>query len=133
MCQRDKLFIDMLNKIRIRLVDECTRAKIVGQNQKQSDTGGLVKTLRLQVGAKAMLTVNIDIIAYQWPNGNCQTFWNNWECSFIVFIQFEDVDAGRNLILSSRFARENNWVPMKNVWNIFLRIFSLSINKFNFQ
>ena len=74
MCQRDKLFIDMLNKIRIRLVDECTRAKIVGQNQKQSDTGGLVKTLRLQVGAKAMLTVNIDIIAYQWPNGNCQTF-----------------------------------------------------------
>ena len=31
------------------------------QNQKQTNTGGLPKLLKLKIGAKLMLTVNIDI------------------------------------------------------------------------
>ena len=31
------------------------------QNQKQTNTGGLAKWLKLKIGAKVMLTVNIDI------------------------------------------------------------------------
>lgn len=31
------------------------------QNQKQTNTGGLAKLLQLKIGAKGMLTVNIDI------------------------------------------------------------------------
>ena len=35
--------------------------KIVAQNQKQTNTGGLAMLLKLKIGAKVMLTVNIDI------------------------------------------------------------------------
>ena len=31
------------------------------QNQKQTNTGGLAKFLKLEIGAKMMLTVNLDI------------------------------------------------------------------------
>ena len=31
------------------------------QNQRQTNTGGLAKLLKLKIGAKVMLTVNIDI------------------------------------------------------------------------
>ena len=29
-----------------------------------------------------------------------------------IFIEFDDVDAGRHLILTSRFARQSNWVTI---------------------
>lgn len=30
-----------------------------------------------------------------------------------TFTEFDDVDAGRNLISTNRFAIQNNWVPIK--------------------
>ena len=30
-----------------------------------------------------------------------------------IFIEFDDVDNGRNLISTNRFATQNNWVPIK--------------------
>ena len=34
---------------------------LAAQNQKQTNTGGLAKLLKLNIGAKVMLTVNVDI------------------------------------------------------------------------
>ena len=34
---------------------------LAAQNQKQTNTGGLTKLLKLKIGAKLMLTVNVDI------------------------------------------------------------------------
>ena len=47
-----------------KIPDNCRYALATiqaAQNQKQTNTGGLAKFLKLEVGAKVMLTVNLDI------------------------------------------------------------------------
>ena len=41
---------------------------LAAQNQNQINTGGLAKLLKLKIGAKVMLTVNVDI-KYRLING----------------------------------------------------------------
>ena len=37
---------------------------IVAQNQKQTNTGGLAKLLKLKICAKVMLTFNVEIVRF---------------------------------------------------------------------
>ena len=62
-----------------------------------------------------MLTVNVDI-KDQLINGLMgivKHFENTEHVVSTIFIEFDDIDAGRNLILTNRFAIQNNWLPIK--------------------
>ena len=88
---------------------------IAAQNRKPSDTGGLVKCLKLKLEAKVMLTVNLDI-RYQLINGqigivkHLEIIENKVA---IICIKFDDPDAGKKLITKNSTARIHNWVPIK--------------------
>ena len=85
------------------------------QNQKQTNTGGLAKLLQLKIGAKGMLTVNIDIQDWlinsqvgelaSWRSGNniVQT----------IYVKFSDPEAGLQTKASSLLWRQkllcSNW------------------------
>ena len=85
------------------------------QNQKQTNTGGLVKLLKLKIGAKVMLIVNIDI---QDRLINGQTgiirhieFAQGNVCK--AYIKFFDEQAGSKVMRSSYLGRQNSWVPIE--------------------
>ena len=71
--------------------------------------------LKLKIGAKVMLTVNIDI---QDRLINCQT-GNIRHIEFAegtvhkVYAKFSDEQAGLKAIRSSYVDRQNSWVPIK--------------------
>ena len=65
------------------------------QNQKQTNTGGLEKLLKLKIGAKVMLTVNVDIqdrlINDQTGNIEHIEFVQGTVCK--VYVKFSDEQA----------------------------------------
>ena len=79
------------------------------QNQKQTNTGGLVKLLKLKIGAKVMLTVNIDIQDHL-INGQARIIRH---IEFAegsarkVYIKFSDEQAGSKAMRSSYLGRQN--------------------------
>ena len=69
-----------------KIPDNCKHALALmqaAQNQKQTNTGGLAKFLKLKIGVKAMLTVNIDI----------QDRLINGQARIIRHIEFAQVSA----------------------------------------
>ena len=72
-----------------------------------------------------MLTVNVDI-KDRLINGLMRII-KHFEITenvvSTIFIKFDNVDAGRNLISTNRFAIQNNWVTIKScdtsifIWN----------------
>ena len=88
---------------------------IAAQNRKPSDTGGLVKCLKLKLEAKVMLTVNLDV-QDRLINGQSgiakhpEIIENNVT---VIYIKFDDLDAGKKLITKNSTARIHNWVPIK--------------------
>ena len=85
------------------------------QNQKQTNTGGLAKLLKLKIGAKVMLTVNVDI---QDRLTNGQT-GNIEHIEFVqgtirkVYAKFTDEQVGTRAMRSSYFGRQNCWVAIE--------------------
>ena len=71
----------------------------LAQNKKQSETGGLAKCLELKVGAKVMVTVNVDIqdILINGQVGEVVGFKIK---NSIVYLKFSDPLVGRYAMLS---------------------------------
>ena len=129
------------NEIEIHSIDTIpTNCKILqcqitaAQNQSQSKTGGL----KLKISAKVMLTVHVDIKdrLINGLIGIIKHFEIIENVVSTIFIEFDDVDAGRNLTSINRFAIQNNWVPIKGVTHQYLlgipQVHSGS-NEHNFQ
>ena len=73
------------------------------QNQKQRNTGSLAKLLKLKIGAKVMLTVNI-YIQDRLTNGQrgiirCIELAQGSVCK--VYVKFSDEKAGTKVVRSS--------------------------------
>ena len=88
---------------------------IVAQNRKPSDTGDLVKCLKLKLEAKVMLTVNLDV-RERLINGQIGVvkhleFIKNKVS--LIYIKFDDPDAGKKLTTKNSTARIHNWVPIE--------------------
>ena len=85
------------------------------QNRKQTDIGGLAKSLELKVGAKVMITVNIDI-KDRLINGQVgEVFGFKIVDNVInnVYIKFQDPEIGRKTMKSNEFTRANCVVPIE--------------------
>ena len=84
------------------------------QNQKQTNTGGLAKSLELKIGAKVMLAVNVDT---QDRLINGQT-GNIEHTEFVqvtvhkVYVKFPDKQAGIRAMRSSYLGRHNSSVAI---------------------
>ena len=111
------------NEIEIHPVDTIPRnCKIpqcqitaIAQSQSQSKTSGLAKIIELKISVKKMLTVNGDI-KDQLINDLMRIakhFEMIEKVVYTIFAGFFDVDSSRNLILTKRFAIQNNWLPIK--------------------
>ena len=93
-----------------------TESDIIGaENRKPSDTGGFAKCLKLKLEAKVMLTVNVDVqdrlINEQiGVVKHLEIIENNVS---IIYIKFDDPDAGKKFITKNSTARIHNWVPVK--------------------
>ena len=85
------------------------------QNQKQTNTGGLAKLLKLKIGVKIMLTVNRDI--QDWLSNNETETIRHIE--FVqdsapkVYVKFSDKQAGSKSMRSFYLDRQNSWVPIE--------------------
>ena len=85
------------------------------QNQKQTNTAGLAKLVKLKIGAKMMLTVNIDmqdcLINGQIGSIRHIEFAQCSACK--VYIKFSDEQAGSKAKRSSYLGRQNSWIPIE--------------------
>ena len=84
-------------------------------NQKQTKTGGLAKLIKLKIGKKAILTVNIDIQDLL-INGQTGTikhieFAQGSICK--VYVMFSDEQAESKAMRSSYLGIQNSWVPIE--------------------
>ena len=82
---------------------------------KQTDTGGLAAELTLKVGARVMLVSNIDIDD-RLINGQLGTVTNFKSCNEqieVIYIKFDDTDAGHKAQKKDRFALTINSVPVE--------------------
>ena len=81
-------------------------------NQKQTDTGGLAKLLKLKIGAKVMLTVNVDIQdrLINGQTGNIEHIEYVQGTVHKVYVKFFDEQAGIRAMRSSCLGRQNYWV-----------------------
>ena len=88
---------------------------IAAPNRRPSDTGGLVKCLTLKLEAKVMLTVNVDV-QDRLINGQIRVVKHLEIIEnkvSIIYIKFDDPDAGKKLIIKNSTARIHNWIPIK--------------------
>ena len=85
------------------------------QNRKQTNIRGLAKLLKLKIGAKVMLTVNLDI-QYRLING--QTGKNSY-IDFArgivqkVYVKFSDEQTGLKTMRLCYLGTQNSWVPIE--------------------
>ena len=66
------------------------------QNQKQTDTGGLAKLLKLKIGAKIMLMVNVNIqdCLINEQTGNIKYIEFVQDSIYKVYLKISDEQAG---------------------------------------
>ena len=87
------------------------------QDQKQTNAGGLAKLLKLKIGAKVMLTVNLDI-QYRLINGqtgNISHIKFAQDSVRKVYVKFSDEKAGLKAMRSFYLGIQNSWFQLKNV------------------
>ena len=96
----------------------CKTAIFEAQHRRQSETGGLALLLNLKIGARVMITSNIDI-SDRLINGQLgvvmyfEIIHNNTE---IIYLKLDDAKAGLKAINNSNFAaKRSNWVSIKRV------------------
>ena len=95
---------------------KCLLAMIeAAQNQKQTNTGGLAKLLELKIGAKVMLTVNVDIQdrLINGQTGNIEDIEFAQGTVRKVYVKFSDEQAGIRETRSSYLGRHNSWVAIE--------------------
>ena len=80
------------------------------QNQKPTNTGSLSKLLKLNIGAKVMLTVNIDIQdrLINDQTGNIRHIEFAQSTVYEICIKFSDEKAGLKAMRSSYLGRKNS-------------------------
>ena len=85
------------------------------QNQKQTNTGGSAKLLTLKIGAKAILTVNIDIqhSLFNGQTGIIRHTEFTQGSVFKVYVKFCNEQSGSKAMRSSYLNREKSWVPIE--------------------
>ncbi|XP_057292445.1 uncharacterized protein LOC130621150 [Hydractinia symbiolongicarpus] len=87
------------------------------QNLSQSRTGGLAFQLSLKIGAKAMLTSNIDI-PDKLINGQIGTIVHvvaQNDSIKTIYVEFDNLNVGTSKIRSDRLAQQLNAVPIDRV------------------
>ena len=85
-------------------------------NRPQSQTGGLAKLLQLKVGARIMLTVNIDVLD-RLINGQIGTVRHikiDQNTVTKIYVEFDDSRAGLSAIRNDSFARVDIWIPIEH-------------------
>lgn len=96
------------------------------RNRGQMETGGLARTLTLKVGAKVMLTANIDIES-KLTNGQIGTVYHIKMDSVVndlkvIYVKFEDDSIGIKQKNADIYGKHKNVVPItKSETNIFLK------------
>ena len=83
------------------------------KNAKLSVTGNLACSLELKIGAKVMVTCNIDIKDHQ-INGQIITvchFMSNHQHILRIYVKFDDLKAGVKASSHDNLGRSNRWVP----------------------
>ena len=101
-----------------KIPDDCSYSRNViqdAQNQKQTNTGGLAKSLQLKIGVRVMLTVNIDI-QDRLINGQvgevAHISVTNSDIQK-VYIKFSDSQIGAKVKSSCWFSRQNSCVRIE--------------------
>ena len=87
---------------------------LVAQNQKQINTGGLVKLLKLKIGARVMLTVNVDMqdCLVHGLTGNVKHIESVQSSIHKVHLKFYDEQACSRAMRSSFLLRQNCWLAI---------------------
>ena len=101
-------------------IDKISKDIVLSQKQideikqrKMSETGNLESQLKLKIGAKVILTSNLDIDDRLGLAGTFkQIKYKNNEVS-VVYVKFNDNNAGREAMQSDVTAQQHNWVPIK--------------------
>ena len=80
-----------------------------------SQTGGQSKILTLKLESKIILTTNIDITdrLINRQIGVVKYFKFLRNKVDIIYIKFDDMNAGKRLIQTENISRHNSWVPIK--------------------
>ena len=121
--------VDVQNKLMInQLISGCVYIKAIGKfptnlvfvetdyefikNAKLSVTGNLAFSLELKIGAKVMVTCNIDIKDHQ-INGQIITVCHFMSNQHIlrIYVKFDDLKAGIKASSHDNLGRSNRWVP----------------------
>ena len=106
----------------IDAIDESPKDIVLSQSQidaikqrKMSETGNLENQLKLKIGAQFMLTPNLDVDDKR-VNGLVGTVkqikYKNNEVS-VVYVKFNDNNAGGQEMRSGLTAQQHNWVPIR--------------------
>ena len=108
------ILIDATDEIPKDIVLSQSRIDAIKQ-RKMSETGNLESQLKLKIGAQVMLTSNLDIDD-RLVNGLVGTVkqikYKNNEVS-VVYVKFNDNNAGREAMQSDVTAQQHNWGPIK--------------------
>ena len=84
--------------------------------RKVSDTGNLAAKLELKHGAKVMLTLNVNLKDRLVNEvGKVMTFKFIGSDVKVIYVKFNDVDAGKVTMQHDRLASPKNWVPIGKV------------------
>ena len=88
---------------------------LAAQNQKQANTAGLAKLLKLKIGANVMLAVNADIQdrLFNGKTGNVKHIEFAHGSIHKVYVSFFDEQTGLRVMVSSYIGREISWVTIE--------------------
>ena len=105
-------------KAKDKILDNCKYPLALiqaAQNQRQTNTGGLAKLLKLKTDAKVMLTVNTDIqdCLINGQTGIIRHIEFAQGSASKVYVKFSDEQAGSKAMRSSYLGRQNSWVSIE--------------------
>ena len=84
-------------------------------NQKQTNTRGLAKLLKLKIGDKVMLTINLNIQNRLINDQRGKISYTEYAQGIVqkVYVKFSDEQTGLKTMRSSYLGRQNYWVPIE--------------------
>ena len=121
---QNKLMINQLNSecVLIKAIDKFPTNLVFLEsdyefikNAKLSVTGNLAYSLELKIGAKVMVTCNIDI-EDRLINGQIGTvchFMSNHRQVLRIYVKFDDLKAGIKASSHDNLGKSNRWVPIE--------------------
>ena len=108
------VLIKVIDKFPFNLVFSETDYEFI-KNTKLSVAGNLVYSLELKIGAKVILTCNIDI-EDRLINGKIGTachFMSNHQQVLRIYVKFDDLKAGIKASSHDNLGKSNRWVPIE--------------------